>query len=194
MLNPTDQNIRIKANKKLAKVSLVSTDDLQYLESQNTSVSSLQTNDTNSEELQYDLSESDLTETEKEKLQIFLKKNRSSFATNMSELGKTDLYKHKIVTVSDARHVRSAPYRQTPPAQRNLESEIQELLKNDIIEESNSEWFSPVVMVKKKNGEFRLAVDYRKLNKVTVPMSFPLPHIESVFDALGESKAKYFTI
>ena len=67
------------------------------------------------------------------------------------------------------------------------------MLKGDIIEPSTSKWAAPVVILKKKNGQFRFAVDYRKLNKVTVPMSFPLPHMESVFDAIGECQAQYFS-
>lgn len=67
------------------------------------------------------------------------------------------------------------------------------MLDNDIIQPSNSKWHLPVVLVKKKNNTFRFACDYRALNKITVPMSFPLPHIESVFDTVGEAKAAYFT-
>lgn len=43
-------------------------------------------------------------------------------------------------------------------------------------------------MVKKRSGEWRFAVDYRKLNKYTVPLSFPLPYIETVCDAVGDAK------
>lgn len=63
--------------------------------------------------------------------------------------------------------------------------------QNGIIEPSTSHWSSPVVLVKKKNDEFRFAIDYR--NKVTIPMSFPLPHLDSVFDCIGEAQAKFFS-
>jgi len=77
--------------------------------------------------------------------------------------------------------------------QKEIDRQVKEMKDNGIIEPSNSEWHSQVVLTKKKNGEYRFAIDYRKLSKVTVPMSFPLPHIESVFDAIGEAKAQYFT-
>lgn len=67
------------------------------------------------------------------------------------------------------------------------------MLTHDIIEPSNSIWHSPVVMVKKWSGEWRFAVDYRKLNKITVPLSFHLPHLHTVFDAIGHAKPNYFS-
>ena len=48
-------------------------------------------------------------------------------------------------------------------------------------------------MVKKKSGEFRFAIDYRRLNRVTKPMSFPLPRLDDVFDTVGSANAKIFT-
>lgn len=62
------------------------------------------------------------------------------------------------------------------------------MLKHDIIQPSNSEWHFRVVMVRKKNVQMRFASDYRALNKITVPMPFPLLHLETVFDAIGETK------
>ena len=45
----------------------------------------------------------------------------------------------------------------------------------------------------KKSGEMRMAIDYPKLNAVSVPQTFPLPHIDSVFDAIGKAKAQFFS-
>lgn len=56
-----------------------------------------------------------------------------------------------------------------------IDRQVQELLQNDIIDPSNSEWHSPVLLVRKPTGEYRFVVDYRKPNKSTMPMSFPLP-------------------
>lgn len=66
-----------------------------------------------------------------------------------------------------------------------MNRQLQEMLDADIIEESDSMWQSPVVMVKKRNDQLRFAVDYRKLNAVTKQFTFPLPRLEDVFDTIG---------
>lgn len=68
---------------------------------------------------------------------------------------------------------------------------LDELIAKDIIRESSSEYASPIVLAKKRNGELRMCVDFRKLNKVTTRDHFPLPLIEDQLDLL-EGK-KYFT-
>ena len=68
------------------------------------------------------------------------------------------MYKHTIDT-GDSKPIKCRPYRTSPAAK-------QEMLKNDIIEHSTSEYSFPIVLVKKKNGEFRFAIDYRKLNAI----------------------------
>jgi hypothetical protein len=60
-----------------------------------------------------------------------------------------------------------------------------------VIEESDNPWSSPVVLVRKKNGELRFCVDYRKLNDVTKKDWFPLPRIDNTLDTL--SGAKWFS-
>ena len=65
------------------------------------------------------------------------------------------------------------------------------MLEHNIVEPSNSAWYSLVVLVCKPNNEYRFAVDYRKLNKVTKPQSFPLPRLEDLIDAIGETGANF---
>ena len=79
---------------------------------------------------------------------------------------KTLLMEHRIETGS-ARSVRLPPYRIPHAYREKVEKEIQEMLEGGIITTSNSEWSSPVVLVKKKDGSLRLCVDYRKLNSVS---------------------------
>lgn len=71
---------------------------------------------------------------------------------------------------------------------REAENEIAAMAKRDIIEPSTSPWSSPAIIVPKKNGGIRFCIDYRRLNKVTVPDSMPLPRCDDSIDALGGSK------
>lgn len=68
---------------------------------------------------------------------------------------------------------------------------IDELKEQGIIKDSNSPYCSPIVLVKKKNGTLRLCIDYRELNKITIPDHFPLPLIEDQIDKLKNKN--YFT-
>ena len=102
-------------------------------------------------------------------------------------LGRTSLIKHKINTGS-AFPIKQAP-RRMPLAKREIaEAEIDKMLKEDIIEPSNSPWSSPVVLVNKKDGSPRFCVDFRKLNGVTEKDAYSLPNAEDLSDSLGESQ------
>lgn len=68
---------------------------------------------------------------------------------------------------------------------------ITDLLERKVIRPSNSQYSSPIVLVKKKNGQYRMAVDYRDLNKICISDHFPLPRIDEQIDCLKGKK--YFT-
>lgn len=87
--------------------------------------------------------------------------------------------------------VNRRPYRLTPVEREKVKTMIKELQDKNIIRESNSPFASPIIMVKKKNGEDRLCVDYRELNANTVRDHYPLPLISEQLDQLAD--AKYYT-
>ena len=61
-----------------------------------------------------------------------------------------------------------------------------------IIKKSNTDWHSPIILVKKKTGnQYRMAIDFRQLNRFNKPIHFPSQSFESIIDALSESDAKY---
>ncbi|GJQ96662.1 putative reverse transcriptase domain-containing protein [Tanacetum coccineum] len=62
-----------------------------------------------------------------------------------------------------------------------------ELLEKGFIRPSSSPWGAPVLFVKKKDGSFRMCIDYRELNKLTVKNRYPLPRIDDLFDQLQGS-------
>ncbi|GKT23421.1 hypothetical protein ADUPG1_012421, partial [Aduncisulcus paluster] len=65
-----------------------------------------------------------------------------------------------------------------------LKDEIKRLKEARLIVPSMSPFYSPVVIVPKKNGKKRLCIDYRVLNSITVPFQFPLPRIDEILDSL----------
>ncbi|KAK3105624.1 hypothetical protein FSP39_002098 [Pinctada imbricata] len=199
VLNPTYSNVRLRKRQVIATVEEIQADEIIPLTDSESlhspEISAIETgqDETHKNELNFDLSESDLSDKQKENLLEFLHQHKDVFSTDLSQIGKTSLYKHKIDTVPGAKPVRKQFYRTSPTASQVIREHVNEMLQNDIIQPSNSEWHSPVVLVKKKNGQTRFACDYRALNKITIPMSFPLPHIETVFDSIGDAKAKIFT-
>ncbi|GFW34980.1 transposon Tf2-9 polyprotein [Trichonephila clavipes] len=71
---------------------------------------------------------------------------------------------------------------------QDVNKQIDEWLEQGIVRPSSSEYASPIVLVKKKDGTTRLCVDYRRLNRKLVKDRFPLPLIEDVLDRLQEPK------
>ena len=105
---------------------------------------------------------------------------------SQKELGHTNLYVHKIDT-GDSSPITQAPYRQSEQKREITRVQVEELLRDGIIRESFSPWSSPVVLVSKKGGEWRMCVDYRKINAVTKKDSYPIPDINTSLDALQGS-------
>ncbi|GKA45012.1 putative reverse transcriptase domain-containing protein [Tanacetum coccineum] len=70
---------------------------------------------------------------------------------------------------------------------KELLEQLQELSDKGFIRPSSSPWGAPVLFVKKKDGSFRMCIDYRKLNKLTVKNRYPLPRIDDLFDQLQGS-------
>ena len=123
----------------------------------------------------------------REQLEQLLIKYKGAFALNDGQLGRTSVLQHEIHT-SDTPPVRIPPRRIPSALIPELNSMIENMLKKNIIQPSSSPWSSPVVLVKKKNGDLRLCVDYRKLNEVTRRDAFPLPRIDDLFDALAGAR------
>ncbi|GJS35364.1 putative reverse transcriptase domain-containing protein [Tanacetum coccineum] len=83
--------------------------------------------------------------------------------------------------------VARAPYRLAPSEMQELSNQLQELSDRGFIRPSTSPWGAPVLFVKKKDGSFRMCINYRELNKLTVKNCYPLPRIDDLFDQLQGS-------
>ncbi|GKB08910.1 hypothetical protein Tco_0837222 [Tanacetum coccineum] len=80
-----------------------------------------------------------------------------------------------------------APYRLAPSEMKELSEQLKELSDKGFIRPSSSPWGAPVLFVKKKDGSFRMCIDYRELNKLTVKNRYPLLRIDDLFDQLQGS-------
>ena len=107
--------------------------------------------------------DSDLPENEQHKLVDVLQEFPDVFAATSDQLGKTNLVEHEI-DVQGANPIKCKPYRVSHKEREIIDTQIQEMLENGIIEPSSSPWGFPVVLAKKKDGSTRFCVDYRKLN------------------------------
>ncbi|GJX51886.1 putative reverse transcriptase domain-containing protein [Tanacetum coccineum] len=93
----------------------------------------------------------------------------------------------QIDLVPGAAPVARAPYRLAPSEMKELSEQLKELSDKGLIRPSSSPWGSPVLFVEKKDGSFRMCIDYRELNKLTVKNRYPLPRIDDLFDQLQGS-------
>ncbi|KAK3526080.1 hypothetical protein QTP70_014642 [Hemibagrus guttatus] len=113
-----------------------------------------------------------------------LTKYADVFTVCDEDLGYTDQVKHEIHLTDDAPVAQ--PYRRIPPTQfEEVKEHILGLLRKGVIQESSSSYASPIVLVRKADGNLRLCVDYRRLNSKTKRDAFPLPRIDESLDALG---------
>ena len=106
------------------------------------------------------------------------------------EPGKTDWVEHEIKLTSTA-PIRRKPYPIPHHLRKDAEDEIKKMLEMGVIEESESDYCSPFLLVKKSDGTWRPCVDFRELNKNTVFDAEPLPKMEDTL--IGLEKAKYLT-
>ncbi|GMF07507.1 unnamed protein product [[Candida] boidinii] len=98
---------------------------------------------------------------------------------------------HKIILMENTDPVWRNQYRLGRREQEELQVQIAELIEKKFIKPSTSPFNSPVLFVKKKDGSYRLCIDYRALNNRTIKNKFPLPYIEDILDRV--SRAKIFS-
>ncbi|GJZ89392.1 putative nucleotidyltransferase, ribonuclease H [Tanacetum coccineum] len=113
------------------------------------------------------------------------------FPDDLSGLPPSREIKFQIELVLGAIPVVKSPYRLAPSKMKELSSQLKELQDKGFIRPSSSPWGAPVLFMKKKDGSFRMCIDYRELNKLTIKNRYPLPRIDDLFDQLQGSQ--YFS-
>ncbi|GJS32629.1 putative reverse transcriptase domain-containing protein [Tanacetum coccineum] len=109
------------------------------------------------------------------------------FPEDLLGLPPTRQVEFQIDLIPGAAPIVRAPYRLAPSEMKKLSEQLKELSDKGIIRPSSSPWGAPVLFVKKKDGSFRMCIDYRELNKLTVKNRYPLPRIDNLFDQLQGS-------
>ncbi|GKA53061.1 putative reverse transcriptase domain-containing protein [Tanacetum coccineum] len=109
------------------------------------------------------------------------------FPEDLPGLPPTRQVEFQIDLVPGAAPVARAPYRLAPSKMKELSEQLKELSDKGFIRPSSSPWGAPVLFVKKKDGSFRMCIDYRELNKLTVKNRYPLLRIDDLFDQLQGS-------
>lgn len=199
IINPNDEDIVIQKYSALANIVNIEVNSVQSMsDCQNNNKHAKTVGNINiknkkkSNQTEFDLTNSDMTNDQKERLKKFMDNNGDIFSNDLSELGVTNCGYHEIET-EDSMPIRLPPYRAAPAIKTEIEKQVDNMKEHNIIQPSTSPWTSPVVLVKKKDGSYRFAVDYRRLNSITKPMSYPLPNLDDVFDAIGEAKATVYS-
>ncbi|GJW22083.1 putative nucleotidyltransferase, ribonuclease H [Tanacetum coccineum] len=113
------------------------------------------------------------------------------FRDDLSGLPPQRQVEFRIDLIPGATPVAKSPYQLAPSEMQELSEQLQELQDKGFIRPSHSPWGVPVLFVKKKDGLFRICIDYRELNKLTIKNRYPLPRIDDLFDQL--QGARYFS-
>jgi len=99
--------------------------------------------------------------------------------------------KHSIPLHPDFRPVARSAYRMSVPELQEVQKQLSDLVDLGFVRPSSSSFASPVLLVKKADGSWRMCVDYRAVNAATSKNSYPLPRVDELFEQLAG--AQYFT-
>lgn len=128
---------------------------------------------------------SNLTPNEKDKVNELLEAHSAIFKLGGAPTSRAE---HRIVLDNpNMIPIAVPPYRMSAEKQRILKTEIDKMLLENVIEECESPWAAPVVLIPKPDKSFRVCIDYRKLNAHTISDKFPMPQIDDLLHLAKET-------
>ena len=179
IVNETNKCYRLRRGSVIGKARPLDTNEINNVEPMEVD----QPTETEEDEI-------DVPEKHRRNITRLVKKNNDLFARKDKDLGHTSTVKMQI-DCQGHRPLKNRAYRTPLNKRKIIDKAIDEMLEAKVIERSQSPWSFPFVVVKKKDGSDRMCVDFRTLNKIVRPVSFPLPLIDDILSPLGD--AKYFT-
>ena len=135
------------------------------------------------DDLKLDLSEMNITAEQLDQLKVLLREKSAAFTRRYGHPGRVKGYEACINT-GDAAPLSFPPRRLSPKERDYIVKTVREMLKVGVIEPASSPWSAAVVLVPKKDGRLRFAIDYRRLNSVTHGDAYALPRVDDTLAAL----------
>lgn len=191
ILNLNDKEISIKT----PKIELEEIEPIATINSFNNNIKTNENIDNRLKTLRENIRTQHLNSEETNTLLSLCEQFHHIFHLPGDQLTTTKTLKHEIATTSQ-NPIFTKTYRYPKVHEQEVKKQIDKMLEQNIVKPSTSPWSSPVWVVPKKldaSGErkWRIVIDYRKLNEITIGDAYPLPNIESILDQLGQSK--YFS-
>jgi len=127
-----------------------------------------------------------MTSGEREAMRALLKEFEDVFPDKLPDGAPESRHgiKHNISLEPGAVPPAARPFRLSPAEADVLSEKMAELVSQKLVRPSSSPFGAPVVLVRKKDGSFRLCIDYRRLNEITRRDKFPLPLVEDLLERL----------
>jgi hypothetical protein len=133
-----------------------------------------------------------LGDEDREKTVALLNRYLRCFAASPHELSRSNVLVRHVIDTGNHLPVHRAPYASAWRERELINDQTQTMMRGNVIVPSNSAWTAPVVLARKKDGEWRFCVNYHRLNAVTKKDVYPLPTID---DALSRMEgSRYFSI
>lgn len=190
MINPTEHVVTVPDQ------DLISIKSEEFMESKINAIRSNEETSANGSrlnKLNEEIHTEHLNKEEYDSLMTICKQFSDIFHLEGDKLSCTNAVYHEINVNPATQPINERPYRLPYKHKQEIDKQIQKLQEDDIIAPSRSPWNAPLLVVPKKptadgTAQYRVCVDFRKLNQVSVGDAFPLPNITEILDQLGKSK------